>query len=72
MALEVYWAMAFILPKRVIKEIEKRLHSFLWKGTTSSGYPKVAWDQVCKPLAEGGQGLKDILALIRALMSRHL
>ncbi|KAL0400470.1 UNVERIFIED_CONTAM: hypothetical protein Slati_4076900 [Sesamum latifolium] len=40
MALEVYWAMTFILPKGVIKEIEKRLSSFLWKGTASSGYPK--------------------------------
>ncbi|KAL0458523.1 UNVERIFIED_CONTAM: hypothetical protein Slati_0479500 [Sesamum latifolium] len=54
------------------EEIEKRLRSFLWKDTTSSGYPKVAWDQACKPLVEGGQGLRDILALNRALMSRHL
>ncbi|KAL0346003.1 UNVERIFIED_CONTAM: Retrovirus-related Pol polyprotein from type-2 retrotransposable element R2DM [Sesamum radiatum] len=53
-ALEVYWAIAFILPKGVIKEIEKQLRSFLWKGTASSGYSKVAWDQVCKPLAKGG------------------
>ncbi|KAL0455384.1 UNVERIFIED_CONTAM: hypothetical protein Slati_0877600 [Sesamum latifolium] len=72
MALEVYWAMAFISPKGVIKEMEKRFCSFLWKGTTSSGYPKVAWDQVCKLLAEGGKGIKDILALNRVLMSRHL
>ncbi|KAL0313301.1 UNVERIFIED_CONTAM: hypothetical protein Sradi_5729400 [Sesamum radiatum] len=72
MALDVYWAMTFILPKGVSKEIEKRLCSFLWKGTASSGYLKVAWDQVCKPLAEGVQGLRDILALNRALMSRHL
>ncbi|KAL0401453.1 UNVERIFIED_CONTAM: hypothetical protein Slati_4175200 [Sesamum latifolium] len=72
MVLEVYWTMAFILPKGVIKEIEKRLRSFLWKGTASSGYPKVAWDQVCKPLAEAGQELRDILALNRALMSSHL
>ncbi|KAL0439667.1 UNVERIFIED_CONTAM: hypothetical protein Slati_2449700 [Sesamum latifolium] len=30
-ALQVYWATAFILPKTVIREIEKRLRSFLWK-----------------------------------------
>ncbi|KAL0439699.1 UNVERIFIED_CONTAM: LINE-1 reverse transcriptase [Sesamum latifolium] len=45
-ALQVYWAMAFILPKRVIKEIEKRLRNFLWKGNTEVGYAKVSWQQV--------------------------
>ncbi|KAL0284499.1 UNVERIFIED_CONTAM: Retrovirus-related Pol polyprotein from type-2 retrotransposable element R2DM [Sesamum radiatum] len=36
-ALQVYWAMAFILPKHIIKEIEKRLRRFLWKGSTDVG-----------------------------------
>ncbi|KAK4384706.1 hypothetical protein Sango_3034600 [Sesamum angolense] len=34
----------------------------------SSGYPKVAWETVCRPIEEGGLGIKDILALNRALM----
>ncbi|KAL0295900.1 UNVERIFIED_CONTAM: Retrovirus-related Pol polyprotein from type-2 retrotransposable element R2DM [Sesamum angustifolium] len=71
-SLEVYWAMAFILPKGIIKEMIKRLRTFLWKGTSSSGYPKVAWEIVCRPVEEGGQGIKDIFALNRALMSKHL
>ncbi|KAL0302727.1 UNVERIFIED_CONTAM: hypothetical protein Scaly_3023000 [Sesamum calycinum] len=50
----------------------KRLRTFLWKGTSSSGYPKVAWEVVCRPIEEGGQGIKDIFALNRALMSKHL
>ncbi|KAK4381318.1 hypothetical protein Sango_2979500 [Sesamum angolense] len=41
-------------------------------GTSSSGYPKVAWEVVCRPIEEGGQGIKDIFALNRALMSKHL
>ncbi|KAK4383788.1 hypothetical protein Sango_2744200 [Sesamum angolense] len=71
-SLEVYWAMAFILLKGIIKEMIKRLRTFLWKGTSSSGYPKVAWEVVCRPIEEGGQGIKDIFALNRALMSKHL
>ncbi|KAK4400348.1 hypothetical protein Sango_1140900 [Sesamum angolense] len=70
-ALEVYWAMAFILPKGIIKEVVKRLRTFLWKGTSHSGYPKVAWDVVCKHVEECGQGIRDILALNRAWMSKH-
>ncbi|KAL2248038.1 UNVERIFIED_CONTAM: hypothetical protein Sindi_2656100, partial [Sesamum indicum] len=40
MALSLYWASAFILPKKVTNEIEKRLRTFLWKGTSTSGYAK--------------------------------
>ncbi|KAK4383462.1 hypothetical protein Sango_2772900 [Sesamum angolense] len=69
---EVYWATAFILPKRIINEMIKRLRTFLWKGISSSGYPKVAWEAVCRSIEEGGLGIKDILALNRALMSKHL
>ncbi|KAL0439814.1 UNVERIFIED_CONTAM: hypothetical protein Slati_2464400 [Sesamum latifolium] len=71
-ALQVYWAMAFILPKIVIREIEKRLRSFLWKGCAGVGYAKVSWQQVCRPVTEGGLGIRDILALNKGLMSRHL
>ncbi|KAK4384691.1 hypothetical protein Sango_3035200 [Sesamum angolense] len=62
--------MAFILPKGIIKEMMKRLRTLLWKG--NSGYPKVAWEAVCRPIEEGGLGIKDILAVNRALMSKHL
>ncbi|KAL0288698.1 UNVERIFIED_CONTAM: Retrovirus-related Pol polyprotein from type-1 retrotransposable element R2 [Sesamum calycinum] len=72
LALGVYWAMAFLLPKGVIKVINKRLRTFLWKGNSANGYPKVAWDVVCLSSEEGGQGIRDVLALNRALMSRHL
>ncbi|KAL0284164.1 UNVERIFIED_CONTAM: putative ribonuclease H protein [Sesamum radiatum] len=72
MSLNVYWAMAFILPKGVIRAVEKRMRQFLWKGNSTVGYPKVAWSDVCRPMEEGGLGIRDILALNKALMSRHL
>ncbi|KAL2230743.1 UNVERIFIED_CONTAM: Transposon TX1 uncharacterized protein [Sesamum indicum] len=71
-AWSIYWASAFILPKAIIKEVEKRLRRFLWKGTSMTGYAKVAWKDVCKPVGEGGQGIKDIDALNRALMTKKL
>ncbi|KAK4383913.1 putative ribonuclease H protein [Sesamum angolense] len=72
MSLNVYWAMAFILPKGVIRAVEKKMRNFLWKGNSAVGYPKVAWSDVCRPIEEGGLGIRDILALNKALMSRHL
>ncbi|KAL2240827.1 UNVERIFIED_CONTAM: hypothetical protein Sindi_0723900 [Sesamum indicum] len=71
-ALSLYWASAFILLKKVINEIEKRLRAFLWKGTTNSGYAKVAWKDICRPKEEGGLGFKDISTLNRALMTKKL
>ncbi|KAL0427389.1 UNVERIFIED_CONTAM: hypothetical protein Slati_2913700 [Sesamum latifolium] len=41
-------------------------------GASGDGYPKVAWNQICLPIEEGGQGFRDILAINLALMSRHL
>ncbi|KAL2238041.1 UNVERIFIED_CONTAM: hypothetical protein Sindi_0995800 [Sesamum indicum] len=72
MALSVYWGSAFILPKGIIKEIEKRLRNFQLKGMGNSGYAKVAWKEVCKLKDEGGQGLRDIDTLNRALMCKKL
>ncbi|KAK4384257.1 hypothetical protein Sango_3078900 [Sesamum angolense] len=54
MSLNVYWAMAFILPKGVIREVEKRMRNFLWKGNSTVGYPKVAWSSVCRLKRKGG------------------
>ncbi|KAK4382837.1 hypothetical protein Sango_2835200 [Sesamum angolense] len=59
---EVYSAMAFILPKGIIKELIKHFRTFLWKGTSSSGYPKVAW-RCCRPIEEGGLVSKTFLPL---------
>ncbi|KAL0405114.1 UNVERIFIED_CONTAM: hypothetical protein Slati_3825300 [Sesamum latifolium] len=57
---------------RVIKEIERRLRSFLWQGTTGSGYSKVAWARVCTPIEEGGLGIRNLSALNMAMIARKL
>ncbi|KAL2251942.1 UNVERIFIED_CONTAM: hypothetical protein Sindi_2316500 [Sesamum indicum] len=72
LSLSLYWSSAFILPKKVTNEIEKRLRTFLWKGTTNSGYAKVAWKDLCRSKDEGGLGFKDIAILNRALMTKKL
>ncbi|KAL0333993.1 UNVERIFIED_CONTAM: hypothetical protein Sangu_1555500 [Sesamum angustifolium] len=72
MALNSYLAIPFILPKGIIKEIEKRLQNFLWKGIAGTGYSKVAWPQVCNPVDEGGLGVRDMQSLNLALMSKRL
>ncbi|KAL0455266.1 UNVERIFIED_CONTAM: hypothetical protein Slati_0865800 [Sesamum latifolium] len=36
------------------------------------GAAKVAWQQICRPVSEGGLGIRDLHALNKGLMSKHL
>ncbi|KAK1316155.1 hypothetical protein QJS10_CPA05g01919 [Acorus calamus] len=57
----IFWSSAFRIPRRTQKDIEKMLRDFLWQG--SSPVQKahhVNWDIICKPLEEGGLGIKVI------------
>ncbi|GKD96071.1 RNA-directed DNA polymerase, eukaryota, reverse transcriptase zinc-binding domain protein, partial [Tanacetum coccineum] len=49
-SLNVYWATVFMIPKTVVKEIDKILKGFLWcKGEIKRGKDKVAWKSMCSP-----------------------
>ncbi|KAL0290347.1 UNVERIFIED_CONTAM: hypothetical protein Sradi_7052100 [Sesamum radiatum] len=71
-SLHTYWASVFILPKAVLKVIEERMRSFLWKGASGSGVAKVAWEQICRPKKEGGLGIKRVVHMNQALMLKHI
>ncbi|GJR74563.1 RNA-directed DNA polymerase, eukaryota, reverse transcriptase zinc-binding domain protein [Tanacetum coccineum] len=66
-------ALVFIIPKYVVKDINKLLKGFpLCQGNLSKGKAKVAWKQVCKPKDEGGLGIKDLSSWNEVLMAKHL
>uniref|UniRef100_A0A803Q484 Reverse transcriptase zinc-binding domain-containing protein n=1 Tax=Cannabis sativa TaxID=3483 RepID=A0A803Q484_CANSA len=61
LAIHTYWAQIFILPKKLLKDIEATCRSFLWKGTQDgAGSGLVAWDYVCRPKAAGGLGFRNV------------
>ncbi|GKC26909.1 putative RNA-directed DNA polymerase [Tanacetum coccineum] len=46
-SMHVYWASVFILPTRMLLEIEQLMRGFLWcQGTMRKGKSKVAWEVV--------------------------
>ncbi|KAL0357402.1 UNVERIFIED_CONTAM: hypothetical protein Scaly_1425900 [Sesamum calycinum] len=59
-SLYVYWGLAFLLPKGVMKAIESKLRMSLCQGNSGRGSSKVAWSQVCLPTQEGGLGIRSI------------
>ena len=63
----------FILPKKVLKEVEKLMRRFLWKGPSlTTGGVKVVWEDVTLPLEEGGLGIKKLHEWNVAAMGKHI
>ncbi|XP_021730848.1 uncharacterized protein LOC110697775 [Chenopodium quinoa] len=70
---KTYWAQIFILPKKILKEIEARFRCFLW--TRSSAPAKkslVAWNNVCLPNVCGGWNLLSLPEWNKAAVTKLL
>ncbi|KAL0293602.1 UNVERIFIED_CONTAM: hypothetical protein Sradi_6928600 [Sesamum radiatum] len=70
--LHTYWASAFILPKGVLKTLEKKMRQFLWHGSAGRRNAKVAWAWISKPKEEGGLGIRSLTTTNQALMLKQL
>ncbi|XP_052624827.1 uncharacterized protein LOC128132345 [Lactuca sativa] len=71
--IHVYWASIFQIPIATIKEIEKMCRSFLWaNGEKVKGKAKVKWNDICKPKAYGGLGVKNLRKWNDALLAKHV
>ncbi|KAJ0800754.1 putative RNA-directed DNA polymerase [Helianthus annuus] len=72
-SMHIYWASVFVIPARVISELEKRIRRFLWNaGSDGRIRAKVAWKDVCLPKDEGGLGIRNISDVNKSLMANHI
>ncbi|XP_028089909.1 uncharacterized protein LOC114290215 [Camellia sinensis] len=72
-SMQVNWSSLFILPKKVIREIESILRAFLWSGSELKTHSAmIAWDSVCVPKNEGGLGFKSLGIWNRAAIAKHV
>ena len=57
-AIPTYYLSLFRIPYGVIKEVEKIMRNFLWKGVDGDGGDHlVAWKEVSRPKCKGGLGI---------------
>ncbi|XP_074301519.1 uncharacterized protein LOC141632917 [Silene latifolia] len=71
--LHMYWARIFILPKKVISDIEAICRAFLWHGQNAKESPAlVSWKSICQPKRKGGLGLKSLHLWNVALMGKYV
>ncbi|XP_056697358.1 uncharacterized protein [Spinacia oleracea] len=73
LSLQSFWCQIFILPKKVIKEIQGYCRVFLWTGNTDpSKKALVAWHKLCLPKVAGGLNLKDMCWWNKAAVAKLL
>ncbi|GJR12441.1 hypothetical protein Tco_0795093 [Tanacetum coccineum] len=72
-SMNVFWASVFMLPTRVLLDIEQLMRGFLWcQGSLCKGKAKVSWEVVCLPKQEGGLGIRRLEHFNKALMVSHI
>ena len=72
-SMQTYWSSIFILPKKVLKEVESILRAFFRTGPDLKNTgAKVSWEHLCSPIKEGGLSFKSLQVWNKAAMSKHI
>ncbi|XP_074278083.1 uncharacterized protein LOC141601688 [Silene latifolia] len=73
MGLQTYWCSTILLPKGVIKLLNRSSKNFFWQVTNGCRHMTMkSWKSICFPWIEGGFGIKELLSWNRALLLRWL
>nr|GEY12869.1 hypothetical protein [Tanacetum cinerariifolium] len=72
-SMQVYWASVLVIPMGIVRDIQQLIRGFLWcNGDYKRGKAKVAWEDICLPIREGGLGLRCLEVFNLALMTTHI
>nr|GEU92274.1 reverse transcriptase domain, reverse transcriptase zinc-binding domain protein [Tanacetum cinerariifolium] len=64
-SLHVFWASVFVLPSRILLDIQQIMRGFLLShGNLHKGHAKVAWDVICLLKTEGALGIRSSFLFI--------
>ncbi|GKB07076.1 putative reverse transcriptase domain, reverse transcriptase zinc-binding domain protein [Tanacetum coccineum] len=73
LSMQVYWASVLAIPMGIIYDIQQLIRGFLWcNGEYKCGKAKVAWDDICLPMREGGLSIRCLKVFNLALMTTHI
>ncbi|XP_074289206.1 uncharacterized protein LOC141614355 [Silene latifolia] len=71
--IENFWCASALLPKSVLKTINKLCKNFFWNiRATEKKMIVKSWSSICAPTTEGGFGVKELLSWNKALISKWL
>ncbi|CAL1388599.1 unnamed protein product [Linum trigynum] len=69
-----YWLNIFLLPKYIIREVERLCNEFLWDSADGGTRKKavMAWHKLAIPKREGGLGIRNFSLWNKACVLRHV
>ncbi|XP_062102958.1 uncharacterized protein LOC133813947 [Humulus lupulus] len=68
-----YWSQLFLIPKRILKDINAICRAFLWHGTSIISSPGgIAWEKICRSKKARGLGFQNILAWNKAVLGKYV
>ena len=66
----IYHMSVYLLPKTIIKRLDK-VRTFFWQGGgTKKKYHLVKWEIICKSKKQGGLGIKDLRRMNISLLCK--
>ncbi|XP_056697670.1 uncharacterized protein [Spinacia oleracea] len=73
LSLQSFWCQIFVLPKKVIREIQRYCRVYMWiSDTTTSKKALVSWANICLPRSAGGWNIKDMETWNKAAVCKLL
>lgn len=66
----IYLFSVFKAPNCFISKVQSIVVKFLWGKGDGSGIPWMKWANLCKPMGQGGMGLRDLGCFNQALLAK--
>lgn len=73
LSIQNFWSQIFLLPKKVLQQVETICKRFLWNGEVQNrGKALLAWEVLCQPKVAGVLNIMDIPPWNKAAVIKHL
>ena len=72
-AIPIYYMLIFMMPAGIRRCLERSMRSFIWRGSQpdeARGTALVAWSTVCRPVTQGGLGIRHLQHTNMALLAK--
>lgn len=72
LAIQIFWAQIFALPKKIIQTVESICRRFMWTGNVNIKKALIAWEKLCWPKPSGGLNFLDVYTWNNAAIGKLL